>query len=117
MELELYHKEIFYGQNAVHNVALIEQCKARCQMLYGKAGAGAKLKQTTSDLLKLIHPSYWNAKMKGNADVETEKQFAYLILSIEQHTKQDLDEITMLDFYHTTNFIKQVAKANKENNR
>ena len=109
--MEIFHRDTFYGQNAVFNSALIQQGRARSQRIWGKEGSEEKVKKTTSELLNQIHPTYWNARVKGNADVETEKQFAYLILAIEQHTRKDLDTIPMLGFYHTSNFIKDTHEA------
>lgn len=112
--MEIFHKPIFYGQNAVYNSALKANGKARCGAIYGREGAKEEVKETSSKLLNLIHPGYWHSRIDGNLDVETEKQSAYLILSVQRHTAVDLDTITMLDFYHTTNFIKEVAEAQKQ---
>lgn len=114
--MEIYHPTTFQGQNVVFNTALLTKCRADLGVIIGRENAEEKAEKALHELFKLTKPSYWNAFIKGNADVETEKQFEYLILSVENFTTTDLDKVTMLKFYHIMGFIKEQALRNKEAN-
>ena len=70
-----------------------------------------KEKRATEELLKLITPSFWDMNQKDNAEQEIEVGFEEFMLSVAEHTKENLETITTFKFYTLLEFIK-----NKNNN-
>jgi len=63
-------------------------------------------------MLRLSKPSVWNVYMNGNAELEHEVGFEYLMFSVAEHTNEDLDNITVFRFYALLDHIKNKNKAN-----
>ena len=66
-----------------------------------------KEKESTKELLRLINPNFWNLNRENNADVDIEVGFEELMLSISEHTKEDLDTITTFKFYTLIKYINK----------
>lgn len=113
--MEIFHPETFQGRNIGYNTALIHQARARCGLLIGRDSAKDRLEETTNVIMKITQPSYWNAFIKGNADVETERQAEMLLINVGEHTKKDVENISMLRFYYIMEFITSKQQANNTN--
>jgi len=50
--------------------------------------------------------------MDGNAELEHEVGIEYLMFSVAEYTKEDLDNITVFRFYALLDHIKNKNKAN-----
>jgi ubiquitin C-terminal hydrolase len=70
-----------------------------------------KEKKSTKELLKLIKPSFWNLNREGNADVDIEVGFEEFMISVSEHTKEDLNTITTFKFY---TLLKHINKKHKD---
>ncbi len=57
-------------------------------------------------MLRLSKPSIWNVYMSGNAELEMEVGFEGFLFAIAEHTKEDLEEITVFRFYSLLDHIK-----------
>ncbi|MHC4648808.1 MAG: hypothetical protein ACYTBJ_25405, partial [Planctomycetota bacterium] len=53
----------------------------------------------TNELLRLIKPTFWNLNREGNADVSIEVGFEEFMISVAEHTNEDLNTITTFKFY------------------
>lgn len=69
-----------------------------------------KEKSASKELLKLITPAFWDMNQKENADREIEVGFAEFMLSVAEHTKENLETITTFKFYTLLEFIKNKNK-------
>lgn len=57
-------------------------------------------------MLRLSAPRIWNVYLPGNAELEMESGFELFMLSVSEHTTQDLDKITVFRFYSLLEYIK-----------
>ena len=74
-------------------------------------GAAAKVEKTEHEILKITRPDYWNSWIKGNAEVQTERDFEQLLIMVKEHyPTEDLDKTTIFTFYSLLDRIKQKAK-------
>jgi hypothetical protein len=62
-------------------------------------------------MLRLSKPKVWNVYITGNAELEYEVGFEGFLFEVAEHTKEDLDKITVFKFYSLLDHIK-----NKGNN-
>lgn len=69
-----------------------------------------ELTESNNDLLRLTTPDFWNTNIEGNAEVRTEREYDLLLLAVGEHTKEDLDKITIKKFYSLLEYIKQKQK-------
>lgn len=91
-------------------MARISQLKARIDRIFNTDTADIDFEKATNEILRLSVPSYWNARIKGNAEVSTERDFEQLLLAIGQHTNEPLDKITVFRFYSLIAFLKEKNK-------
>ncbi len=63
-------------------------------------------------MLRLSKPNLWNVYMNGNAELEHEVGFEAFMFAVAEHTKEDLDKITVFRFYSLLDYIKNKNKAN-----
>jgi hypothetical protein len=92
-------------------MARIQQLNARLDKILKIKDASDRVLEATNELLRLSTPDNWNAHIKGNAEVRTEREAERLILSVGEHTKEDLDKCTVFRFYSIIDFIKEKHKA------
>jgi hypothetical protein len=50
--------------------------------------------------------------MTGNAELEMEKGFEQFLFEVAEHTKEDLDKITVFRFYSLLDYIKNKNSSN-----
>lgn len=61
----------------------------------------------TNELLRLINPNYWNLNIDKNAEKDIELGFEEFMLTVKEHTTEDLDNITTFRFYSLLDYIKK----------
>lgn len=69
--------------------------------------AQEKNQVATNELLRLINPNYWNLNIEQNAEKDIELGFEEFMLSVKEHTTEDLDTITTFRFYSLLDYIKK----------
>jgi hypothetical protein len=55
----------------------------------------------------LINPTYWNLNIENSAEKEIELSFEEFMLSVREHTTEDLENITTFRFYSLLDYIKK----------
>lgn len=63
-------------------------------------------------MLRLSKPNLWNVFLPNNAELENETEFEAWMLEIGEHTKENLDEITVFRFYCLLDYIKNKNSSN-----
>lgn len=106
-EFKSSYEEVEYNNN-LKQLLILE---------FGKL-AGEKIKddeidRKERDLLALDTPNIWNINTAGNMEVEMETEFEKFMLTVGEHTKEKLDEITVFRFYALLGYIKEKNKPNK----
>tara|TARA_R110000824_G_scaffold395070_5_gene595375 strand:- start:3061 stop:3306 length:246 start_codon:yes stop_codon:yes gene_type:complete len=66
-----------------------------------------KNQTATNELLRLINPNYWNLNIDQNAEKDIELGFEEFMLTVKEHTTEDLDNITTFRFYSLLDYIKK----------
>lgn len=79
--------------------------------MLGEDGSEEKDRVAQKELLRLIKPAFWNLNREGNADVDIEVGFEEFMMSVSEHTKEDLNTITTFKFY---TLLKHINKKNKD---
>lgn len=93
-----------------YNVAKIAQLKARLNKILGEDSQEQKHK-AEKEMLRLSKPSLWNVHIPGNAELEMETGFEDFMFTVAEHTKEDLDKITVFRFYSLLDYIKSKNKS------
>ena len=78
----------------------------------------SKEKETAAELelFSLMNPNYWNLNVSGNIEVDIEKKYEDLILSVSKHTTEDINNITTFRFYCLIENIKNDKLNNIQSN-
>ncbi len=63
-------------------------------------------------MLRLSKPNLWNVFMANNAELEMEVGFEQFLFEVAEHTKEDLDKITVFRFYSLLDYIKDKNTSN-----
>jgi len=58
------------------------------------------------EMRRLTKPKLWNVYLPDNAELEMEVGFEAFMFSVAEHTKEDLDKITVFRFYSLLDYIK-----------
>jgi ubiquitin C-terminal hydrolase len=90
---------------------LIKKLKSQLSVILEEEEAEQENKQATDELLRLINPTYWNLNIENSAEKEIELSFEEFMLSVREHTTEDLENITTFRFYSLLDYIKK-----KQNN-
>jgi len=106
----LYHASQF-RPNGNYNAAKLKQLDSILDGILGKDSKEAKDK-AEYEMLRLSAPSLWNVYEKNNAELEMETGFELFMFSVSEHTKEDLDKITVFRFYSLLEYIKEKNKGN-----
>lgn len=93
-------------------MAIINRLRAQLSEIMEEPGAKEKTDLAEVELLSLINPNYWNLKINGNIEVDIEKKYEELILSVSKHTTENVNNITTFRFYSLIEAIKN-DKSNK----
>ena len=56
-------------------------------------------------MLSSLKPSDWNVHNPNNAELKHENGFEMFLFKIAEHTKEDLDKITVYRFYNLLDYI------------
>ena len=102
----------FEGKNIIYNQALIKKLDTELSLIIHGQKAENENKKATIELLKLIKPNYWNLNMMQNAEKELELTFEEFMLSVKEHTTEDLNNITTFRFYSLLKYIKKKNNTN-----
>jgi hypothetical protein len=92
-----------------YNVAKIKHLFSRLDKILGKDTQEEKEK-AEKDMLRLSKPNLWNVHISGNAELEMETGFEDFMFMVAEHTKEDLEKITVFRFYSLLNYIKSKNK-------
>jgi hypothetical protein len=57
-------------------------------------------------MLRLSKPSVWNVHITGNAELEHEVGFEAFMFVVSEHTKEDINTMTVFRFYSLLDYIK-----------
>ena len=60
-------------------------------------------------------PNIWNIHLKGNMEIEMEVEFEKFLFAISEHTKEDMDKITVFRFDSLVDFIIEKNQNNGNN--
>lgn len=63
-------------------------------------------------MLELRKPNVWNTNVEGNMEVETEVEFEKFLVSLSEHTNENLEEITVFRFYSLIDLLKEKYSKN-----
>jgi hypothetical protein len=96
-----------------YNVAKIKQLNARLNKILGQDSQEDKEK-AENEMLRLSKPNLWNVYLPNNAELEMEVGFEDFMFTVAEHTKEDLDKITVFRFYSLLDYIK--SKNSNGNN-
>ena len=88
-----------------YNVAKIKQINARFDKVLGLESDEDK-QSAENDMLRLSKPSLWNVYMEGNAELQWEVGIESFMFLVAEHTKEDLDKITVFRFYSLLDYKK-----------
>lgn len=58
-------------------------------------------------MLQLKKPNIWNTNVEGNMEVQTEVEFEKFLVSLSEHTSENLEEITIFRFYSLIDYLKE----------
>lgn len=67
----------------------------------------AEIEETEKRMLMMDLPKIWNINHRGNMEVEMETEFAKFMLSVSEHTNENMNEITVFRFYALLGYIKE----------
>lgn len=67
---------------------------------------GDNIEESEKEMLRLSKPNLWNVFIAGNAELEMETGFEQFLFEVAEHTKEDLDKITVFRFYSLLDYIK-----------
>jgi hypothetical protein len=87
------------------NAAKIKQLLARLDKVIGFE-VGDNIQESEKEMLRLSKPNLWNVFIAGNAELEMETGFEQFLFEVAEHTKEDLDKITVFRFYSLLDYIK-----------
>jgi len=85
---------------------------ARAKSLINKESAKVGLDKATAEILRLCKPNNWNVHIEGNATVQNELDYGLMVLSMQEHTKKDLKQLTIMEFYQLKKWIDIKNKPN-----
>ena len=88
------------------NAAKIKQLMARLDRVIDSSVDIAEIEKQEKEMLRLSKPNLWNVFMAGNAELEMETGFEQFLFEVAEHTKEDLDKITVFRFYSLLDYIK-----------
>ena len=57
-------------------------------------------------MLRLSKPNLWNVYMNGNAELEHEVGFEAFMFVVGEHTKENVNTMTVFRFYSLLDYIK-----------
>lgn len=63
--------------------------------------------EAEKQMLSLRTPNVWNTNVTGNMEVETEVEFEKFLVSLSEHTNENLEEITVFRFYSLIDLLKE----------
>lgn len=66
-------------------------------------------------MLEMDNPNIWNVNVRGNLDVEMEKNYEKFILSVSENTNLNVDEMNVFRFYSLIEHIKEKNRGNGNN--
>lgn len=87
------------------NAAKIKQLIARIDKVIG-LDVGDEIEEQETEMLRLSKPNLWNVFLAGNAELELETGFEQFMFEVQEHTKEDLNTITVFRFYSLLDYIK-----------
>lgn len=67
------------------------------------------------NMLLMDVPNNWNINVSGNMEVEMEVEFEKFLMSVAEHTTEDMDSITVFKFYSLIQYIKEKNVKDKKN--
>tara|TARA_Y100000310_G_scaffold331124_1_gene404143 strand:+ start:327 stop:623 length:297 start_codon:yes stop_codon:yes gene_type:complete len=88
------------------NAAKIKQLMARLDKVIGFNVDVEEIEKQEREMLRLSKPNLWNVHLPHNMELEMETQFEQWLFEIQEHTKEDLDKITVFRFYSLLDYIK-----------
>lgn len=88
-----------------YNVARIARGKSIFDRILGNADEADTL-EAENEMMRLSIPQNWNVFIKGNAELKMSNGFEEFMFLVSEHTKEDLDKISLLRFYSLLDYIK-----------
>ncbi len=73
-------------------------------------GAKDREEKSEKEILKLLNPNAWNVYIKNNIEIDIDKKYEELLLTVSNHTNEDLAKISTFRFYVVINRIKEQNK-------
>lgn len=107
----MYFPDVF-GGNAMYNSALLKDAKADLESIFFGKDTSTQKEEAEAEILRLSQPKLWNVYMKGNEEQAMENGFEQFMFLVGEHTKEDLNNISVFRFYSLLEYIKS-----KENGR
>jgi hypothetical protein len=83
--------------------------KAICSQILGEQTETIQ-QDAESEMLRLSKPSVWNVYIQGNAELQFENGFETFMFLVAEHTKEDLEKMSVYRFYCLLEHIKSKNK-------
>ena len=107
-ELKRYYPKEFNNRSEVnYNVDLINLMKEELNCIINDIEESKRTKEIEKRLLQMEGQNIWNVNQKGNMEVQMETDFEKFLISVSEHTKEDINKITVFRFYALIEFIKE----------
>ena len=103
-ELLIYHASKF-SLDLNYNAAKIKELSAQIDGILG-LDTEKEVQDAEFEMLRLSKAEIWNIYIAGNAALELENSFETFMFSVQEHTKEDLDNMSVYRFYCLLDHIK-----------
>jgi hypothetical protein len=84
----------------------LRQLESIVDDILGIEESKANQKKAEKEMLRLSKPNVWNVHINGNAELEHEVGFEAFMFVVSEHTKEDVNNMTVFRFYSLLDYIK-----------
>jgi hypothetical protein len=88
----------------------LRQLESIVDNILGIEESNTNQKKAEKEMLRLSKPNVWNVHMKdqngSNAELEHEVGFEAFMFVVSEHTKEDVNNMTVFRFYSLLDYIK-----------
>ncbi len=115
-ELKNYFPKKFNNYDSVeYNVQLIRKLKVELGQIITGVEQKEKLFKAEKNLLNLDKANSWNINNAGNMEREMEVEYTKFVYAVQEHTNEDLNNVTAFRFYALVEYVEQKNKPNGNN--
>lgn len=111
---EIYFKSASKNSGEIErNGAILKKLKADVNLILDDNEENKKaLFDSEKEILELQKPNIWNIYIDGNMEIEMEVEFEKFLLTISEHTTENINEISVFRFDTLIEYLKEKNSKN-----